>query len=66
MKKFISIVIAILLFYILGYLADYIFPWFPNDGKLLTIINLLLPVVFVVGIPIYAGIFIYRKIPSKS
>lgn len=66
LKIFLSILAGIVLFYILSQIADSIFPWFPNNGSFLQIINLLLPVVFTVGGSIMGGIWVYRILPAKK
>ncbi len=68
LKIFISVASGIILFYTLGYIADYIFPLFANKGNsyLLNMINLLLPVVFIIFGSILGARIVYRNLPSKK
>jgi amino acid transporter len=65
LRKFLSILTGVVLFYILSWVADFIFPLFPNNGAFLKIVNLLLPVVFIIGGGIIGGIWLYRILPIK-
>lgn len=66
LRIFLSILAGIVLFYILSWIADFIFPWFPNNGAFLKIVNLLLPVVFVIGGGIMGGIWLYKILSKKE